>query len=75
MSDSSADFSRFHCPTPLATHETIQLAHGGGGRLMRQLINEVFLPAFRREGDTEGLRQPPHDNGCLRGEPPVLSRG
>jgi hydrogenase expression/formation protein HypE len=30
------------CPTPLK-HTTIQLAHGGGGRLMRQLIEEVFL--------------------------------
>ncbi|KFE67069.1 hydrogenase expression/formation protein HypE [Hyalangium minutum] len=30
------------CPAPLK-HSTIQLAHGGGGRLMRQLIEEVFL--------------------------------
>jgi hydrogenase expression/formation protein HypE len=30
------------CPTPLK-HSTVQLAHGGGGRLMRQLIEEVFL--------------------------------
>jgi hydrogenase expression/formation protein HypE len=30
------------CPLPLK-HDTIQLAHGGGGRLMRQLIEEVFL--------------------------------
>ncbi|MGQ9506027.1 MAG: hydrogenase expression/formation protein HypE [Thermogutta sp.] len=66
MSDSTPDFNRFHCPAPLATHETIQLAHGGGGRLMRQLINELFLPAFRREGDTEGLRQPPHDSAEIR---------
>ncbi|WP_224246312.1 hydrogenase expression/formation protein HypE [Hyalangium gracile] len=30
------------CPVPLK-HSTVQLAHGGGGRLMRQLIEEVFL--------------------------------
>ncbi|MBN1210626.1 MAG: hydrogenase expression/formation protein HypE [Myxococcaceae bacterium] len=30
------------CPVPLR-HTTVQLAHGGGGRLMRQLIEEVFL--------------------------------
>ncbi len=33
------------CPPPLR-HATVQLAHGGGGRLMRELIEEVFLPAF-----------------------------
>jgi hydrogenase expression/formation protein HypE len=30
------------CPVPLK-HTTVQLAHGGGGRLMRQLIEEIFL--------------------------------
>jgi hydrogenase expression/formation protein HypE len=33
------------CPSPLR-HATVQLAHGGGGRLMRELIEELFLPAF-----------------------------
>lgn len=33
------------CPLPLA-HDTVQLAHGGGGRLMRELIEQVFAPAF-----------------------------
>lgn len=35
----------FTCPTPHSP-STVQLAHGGGGRRMRQLIEEVFLPAF-----------------------------
>jgi hydrogenase expression/formation protein HypE len=34
------------CPAPLGRHTTIQLAHGGGGRLTRELIANVFLPAF-----------------------------
>lgn len=34
------------CPMPLADDATIQLAHGGGGRLMRELIEELFIPAF-----------------------------
>ncbi|MDH5564692.1 MAG: hydrogenase expression/formation protein HypE [Nitrospirota bacterium] len=34
------------CPLPLASDETIRLAHGGGGRLMQQLIHEIFLKAF-----------------------------
>lgn len=31
---------------PIAQHETIQLAHGGGGRLSQQLLEQVFFPAF-----------------------------
>jgi len=34
------------CPMPRRRHERVQLAHGGGGRLMRDLIEGVFLPAF-----------------------------
>jgi hydrogenase expression/formation protein HypE len=33
------------CPMPLR-HTSVQLAHGGGGRLMRELIERLFLPAF-----------------------------
>ncbi len=41
----SDDFA-LNCPAPLAHHATVQMAHGGGGRLMRNLIESVFLPAF-----------------------------
>lgn len=34
------------CPAPRTRHETVQLAHGGGGRLSQQLIEGLFLPAF-----------------------------
>jgi hydrogenase expression/formation protein HypE len=34
------------CPAPIGERDTIQMAHGGGGRLMRRLIEDVFLPAF-----------------------------
>ena len=37
------------CPVPLSDHATVQLAHGGGGRLMRDLIESIFLPAFRAD--------------------------
>jgi hydrogenase expression/formation protein HypE len=36
------------CPAPLGRSGTVQIAHGGGGRLMRGLIEQVFLPAFDR---------------------------
>ncbi|MCC7499474.1 MAG: hydrogenase expression/formation protein HypE [Bryobacterales bacterium] len=34
------------CPLPPPAGDRIQLAHGGGGRLTRQLIEQIFLPAF-----------------------------
>jgi hydrogenase expression/formation protein HypE len=36
----------FSCPSPIGNHGTIQMAHGGGGRLTARLLEEVFLPAF-----------------------------
>jgi hydrogenase expression/formation protein HypE len=42
----SADLA-LSCPVPLQRHTTVQLAHGGGGRLMRQLLEDIFLGAFR----------------------------
>ena len=37
------------CPLPLADTPRILLAHGGGGRLMHQLIERVFAPAFGQD--------------------------
>jgi hydrogenase expression/formation protein HypE len=37
----------FQCPLPVADHARILLAHGGGGRLMHQLLEQIFLPAFQ----------------------------
>jgi len=34
------------CPIPIGSYPTVLLAHGGGGRLMQQLIDHVFAPAF-----------------------------
>ena len=34
------------CPLPITAHTHVQLAHGGGGTLMHQLIEQIFLPAF-----------------------------
>lgn len=48
------------CPVPMGKHAAIQLAHGGGGRLMRELIEKLFLPAFR----TEGV-EPRHDSAVI----------
>lgn len=37
------------CPVPIGDHPTIQLAHGGGGRVMRDLIERLIVPAFRNQ--------------------------
>lgn len=34
------------CPLPMTSKKTVQLAHGGGGRLMQELIHDVFVRAF-----------------------------
>jgi hydrogenase expression/formation protein HypE len=56
MSSSGATNFTLSCPLPIAEHATVQLAHGGGGRLMRNLIEGLFRPAF---GD--GKQGPAHD--------------
>ncbi len=67
-----SDFN-LSCPVPLDGHVTVQLAHGGGGRLMRGLIEGLFLPAFADgphpcplpKGEGTCGRQPPHDSVVL----------
>ena len=34
------------CPIPINDYPQILLAHGGGGKLMHQLIEDFFVPAF-----------------------------
>ena len=40
------DFSQFSCPLPKTDYDTIQMAHGAGGRLSADLIERVFLPVL-----------------------------
>jgi hydrogenase expression/formation protein HypE len=44
------------CPFPIQDYPRVLLAHGGGGKLMHQLIGKLFLPAFRNP-----LLEPQHD--------------
>ncbi len=41
------DFSNWTCPLPLADYPTIVMGHGGGGKLGNELVEHLFLPAFR----------------------------
>ena len=46
------------CPRPLR-HDSVQMAHGGGGRLMKELIEGLFLPILG--ADPAGL----HDSAVV----------
>ena len=55
------------CPLPIASDETIRLAHGGGGHLMQKLIHEIFLEAFSNEylSALQDSAVLPHEDGRL----------
>lgn len=42
-----------NCPVPIDSGPVVQMAHGGGGRLMHQLIDTVFAPALQRQTVTQ----------------------
>jgi hydrogenase expression/formation protein HypE len=44
---SAPDLSNWSCPLPLADYPTIVMGHGGGGKLGNELVEHLFLPAFR----------------------------
>ncbi len=41
------DFNSSSCPLPLRDYSSIVLGHGGGGKLSSELVEHLFLPAFR----------------------------
>jgi hydrogenase expression/formation protein HypE len=41
------DFSGWSCPLPLVGYPAIVMGHGGGGKLGNELVEHLFLPAFR----------------------------
>ena len=41
----ASDFS-LNCPVPISQYPNVLMAHGGGGKLMHQLIGKMFLTAF-----------------------------
>lgn len=36
----------FSCPLPIMDHDSVQLAHGSGGKLSAELLEKIFLPRF-----------------------------
>ncbi len=57
-------FEDWSCPLPLRNYPRIVLGHGGGGKLSEELIENLFLPAFRNPvlenlGDASVVELPP----------------
>jgi len=40
------------CPVPISGHKNIQMAHGGGGKLMQDLIEKIFIEILFAKGVT-----------------------
>ncbi len=47
-----SDFS-LSCPLPIRDYPRVLMAHGGGGRLMHDLIRKMFAAAFGGQSDTD----------------------
>jgi len=47
MSDSPINLENWSCPLPLRDYPAIVIGHGGGGKLGNELVEHLFLPAFR----------------------------
>ncbi len=39
----------YACPLPITNYEQVTLAHGGGGKLSQQLIQQMFLSQFKND--------------------------
>jgi len=59
--DASIDMQGAHCPIPLQQTETIVIGHGSGGKMMHDLIANVFASTFQNpilgEGNDAGRIQ------------------
>jgi hydrogenase expression/formation protein HypE len=57
-------FENWTCPLPLRDYPNVVIGHGGGGKLSAELVEHLFLPAFRNDallnlGDSSVLTLPP----------------
>jgi len=59
-SPGSGAFAGAVCPIPISDYPSVQLAHGGGGRLSQMLVEGMFLEAFRNPA-----LEPLHDGAVL----------
>jgi hydrogenase expression/formation protein HypE len=60
METTTSNFA-LNCPIPITSHDKVMLAHGGGGKLMHQLIEKYMLPVF-----SNPLLETRHDGAILQ---------
>jgi hydrogenase expression/formation protein HypE len=48
------------CPLPITDYPRVLMAHGGGGKLMHQMLSKLILPAFNNP-----LSEPQHDSSVF----------
>ncbi len=46
LTEGAVHFEGYSCPLPIQKHEVVVMGHGSGGRLSRDLIARLFLPAL-----------------------------
>ena len=52
----STDFTIL-CPIPIQQYPHVLMAHGGGGKLMHDLLGKMFAPAFANPRPPPRLRR------------------
>ncbi|MGZ4612352.1 MAG: hydrogenase expression/formation protein HypE [Kineosporiaceae bacterium] len=58
-STGAIDIDAWSCPLPLRDSTTIVMGHGGGGAMSGELIEHLFLPAFRGASGASGASGAP----------------
>ena len=49
MTKEELNFDGWTCPLPLRDYPNIVLGHGGGGKLSAELVQHIFIPAFKND--------------------------
>lgn len=49
MADKKADLSKLSCPLPFDDYDSVTIAHGGGGKMMNNLIEKMFIHYLSNE--------------------------
>ena len=49
MTTDTLNVENWSCPLPLRDYPTIIMGHGGGGKLSAELVEHLFLPAFKND--------------------------
>ncbi|MGB0717519.1 MAG: hydrogenase expression/formation protein HypE [Phycisphaerae bacterium] len=63
--ETNHELSAMQCPLPHAQKHVITMAHGGGGSVMHQLINEHLLPSLNHTGTNGDHISGQHDATVL----------